>query len=252
MEEFEALDAAVRLVRQAKAIPERRSPALMQLARMAKKGRNTGMTPSECVQALIARYNAEFAKTKEEVIDLGESRKRAFKMNGRGKYKVWLPQALLRVCWGHRARRLQIRKRILKKNPAVRQKKKSRVALPVVSSTREWARHMRSSSTHVARVRHAICELFLCIQEEGLKTLEFVPEQWIHIALDETQEPVSMRVRSEVCQVMVLHLKLVRLSASTGNLEKLDVVLPTIVLAGATTADLYGGLLKRLPRLWMG
>ena len=80
---------------------------------------------------------------------------------------------------------------------------RSRVALAVVSSSRERARHMRSSSTHIARVRNAICELFLCVQEEALKSFEFVPEQWIHIALDETQEPVSMCVRSEMCQVMV-------------------------------------------------
>ena len=66
MEEIEALDAAMRLVQRAKMIPERRSPALMQLVRTAKKalGRNARMTPSDRVQALIGRYNAEVAKSR--------------------------------------------------------------------------------------------------------------------------------------------------------------------------------------------
>ena len=139
-------------------------------------------------------------KAEEEVIDVMESRKKAFKINGRGKYKVWLPQALLRVCWGHQVANSQAR---TQEKLRLSARKKSRVALAVVSSSRERARHMRSSSTHIARVRNAICELFLCVQEEALKSFEFVPEQWIHIALDETQEPVSMCVRSEMCQVMV-------------------------------------------------
>ena len=105
-----------------------------------------------------------------------------------------------------------------------------------VASIRETARQNESSATHVARVRHAMSELFMRFQE-----------QWIEIALDETQEPVSMQTTAATAQVMVLHMKFFRLSAKGAKLHVFRVVLPTVVLQGTTTADILGGLLARLP-----
>ncbi|CAE7372728.1 unnamed protein product [Symbiodinium sp. CCMP2456] len=57
----------------------------------------------------------------------------------------------------------------------------------------------------------------------------------------------SLEARNELCQVLVIHMKLFRLPAREATLERLNVVLPTILLQGTTTADLYSGLLARLP-----
>ena len=116
-----------------------------------------------------------------------------------------------------------------------------------VASIRETARQNESSATHVARVRHAMSELFMRFQEQELGVLLRVEEQWIEIALDETQEPVSMQTTAATAQVMVLHMKFFRLSAKGAKLHVFRVVLPTVVLQGTTTADILGGLLARLP-----
>ena len=61
------------------------------------------------------------------------------------------------------------------------------MAAPTVSSTRSWAREMNSSTTHIARVRHGMSELFMRIQKDALKELPWASQQWVHFALDETQ-----------------------------------------------------------------
>jgi hypothetical protein len=90
-------------------------------------------------------------------------------------------------------------------------------------------------------------ELFMRIQTEELRMLPRVAEQWIAIALDETQEPIAMQSRSQNAQVMVIHIQLFRLPATEAKMQVFNVVLPTVVLAGTTTDDIYGGLLARLP-----
>ena len=77
--------------------------------------------------------------------------------------------------------------------------------------------------------------------------LPHAQEQWIEIALDETQEPVSLEARAQSAHVMCIHMKIVRLSASGQAPVAMQVVLPTVILPGTTTEDLYGRLKARLP-----
>ena len=59
-------------------------------------------------------------------------------------------------------------------------------------------------------------------------------QQWVHIALDDTPEPATLRARGELCQVLVIHMKILRLAASNGPLQKLSTVLPTALLKGTS------------------
>ena len=155
-----AMEAVVRAVERAQAVPShRRSAAFLQLTRMAKAAKKQGQMrekASERISRLILRRNAEFAKTDSDVIDLAA---KGYKSNGKGKHKVWLPGALQRACWGHRQNKLQVSKRMCLKCPAASQKRKrSVVAQPTVSSCREWARHLKASATHIGRVQRAVSE----------------------------------------------------------------------------------------------
>ncbi|CAE7276767.1 unnamed protein product [Symbiodinium microadriaticum] len=85
------------------------------------------------------------------------------------------------------------------------------------------------------------------VQTQQLNMLPRVAEQWIEIALDETQEPVTMETTGQSAQVMVIHVKLHRLSAWGQQVQSFSVVLPTVVLPGTTTDDILGGLMERLP-----
>ena len=220
---------------------------IARLGRKAKQGSLNKTKANDRISNLIRRYNEEFAKTAEEIIDLDMQKLRPTK--GRGSYKKWLPSALLRASWGSKPRRRTVAsntlmRRLRRKTSGV---KTPTVAAPTVSSTRAFARQMKSSTSHIARVRYGMSELYMRIQEDALNNLKFVPQQFVHIALDETQEPVSLHGRNELCQVLVIHMKLFRLPARGAALEQLNVVLPTILLQGTTTADLYSGLQARLP-----
>ena len=89
-------------------------------------------------------------------------------------------------------------------------------------------------------------EVFMRVQTQQLNMLPRVAEQWIEIALDETQEPVTMETTGQSAQVMVIHVKLHRLSAWGQQVQSFSVVLPTVVLPGTTTDDILGGLMERL------
>ena len=230
--------------------PKHRGFLATKIARLGRKAKQASLNKrkvNDRISKLIRRYNEEFAKTAEEIIDLDMQKLRQPK--GRGSYKKWLPSALLRACWGSKPRRRNVAsntltRRLHRKTSGV---KIPKVAAPTVSSTRAFARQMNSSTSHIARVRQGMSELYMRIQEDALDNLKFVPQQFVHIALDETQEPVSLHGRNELCQVLVIHMKLFRLPAREATLERLNVVLPTILLQGTTTADLYSGLLARLP-----
>ncbi|OLP76832.1 hypothetical protein AK812_SmicGene43181 [Symbiodinium microadriaticum] len=199
---------------------------------------------TERIASLVNRHNAVFAKTQEDVIDLNA--KKEEKIKGKGNYKRWLPTALLQACWGSRPRRRKCAKPKL-----TRLTKKTRcqvkVAAPTVSSVRACARQWHSSTTHITNVRACMSELYMRIQEDGLSNLTRAAEQWVHIALDETTEPVTVNARAELSSVLVIHMKIVRLSASGRQLERLNVVLPTALLNTTSTADLHTALMGRLP-----
>ena len=247
---FLQVDRVLQRVRQCEQ-PQHRGRVSTKIARLGRKAKLAARRKAQVndrIAGLIKRYNEHFAKTAEEVIDLDQQKLPAAK--GRGAYKQWLPSALLRVCWGSKPRRRVLRrgvprfKRLRQKTSGV---KAPKVAAPTVSSTRSWAREMNSSTTHIARVRHGMSELFMRIQEDALKELPWASQQWVHIALDETQEPVMLHAPNEMCQVLVIHMKLDRLPASGDQIQRINVVLPTVLLRSTTTVDLYSGLQARLP-----
>ena len=252
-DEWEELNVLVRRVNRCTDTVAHRGPLSTKYARISrslKLARQHRHQVSLRVRRLVERYNGRHAKTEEELINLDE-RKRPIQQ-GRGAYKRWLPAALLRVCWGLRPERRPRKKRL----PATRLRSKSSLsaasqkrapAAVAVASLRETARQHQSSTTHVARVRYAMSELFMPIQEQELSMLQRVEEQWIEIALGETQEPVHMQTKSESAQVMVIHMKFLRLPAKGAELQMFRVVLPTVVLPGTATADILGGLFARLP-----
>ena len=258
-EEVDGLARVVRAVRRVCDAPAPRGPVSTRIARLSRAVKAAGQQGQQVTlraRGLIQRYNEDHAKTKEDAIQLHSSegsiaesgRGTRKKGSGTGSWKQWLPAALLRVCWGKRprervAQKVQKRMRLLKKTRTP----KVRGAAPTASSTRSWARDMNASTTHIARVRSAMSELFLRVQEQELAVLPHVQEQWIQIALDETQEPVSLEARAQSAHVMCIHMKIVRLSASGQAPAAMQVVLPTVILPGTTTEDLYGGLIARLP-----
>ena len=196
-------------------------PNMPRISRSLKLARQHRHQVSLRVRRLVERYSGRHANTEEELINLDE-RKRSIQQ-GRGAYKRWLPAALLRVCWGLRPER-RPRKKWL---PATRLRSKSSLsaasqkrapAAVAAASLHETARQHQSSTTHVARVRYAMSELFMRIQEQELSMLQRVEEQWIEIALAEIQEPLHMQTKSESAQVMVILMKFLRLPAKGAEL----------------------------------
>lgn len=266
---LDSVNHVLAAVRRAEAHVPRRGHVSCHIARLHKKARaaaSTKLKMTQRVQEIVRKYNADHAKTESDILDLEAlqagcqpgrpvGRPRRGEKRKSGAYKQWVPAALARVCWGYRKQAQKPSRRLRQKTSVKSNKKSGKTASPNIASAREWARHMRCSHTHVNRVRHAVAELFMRVQEDALFKLPWVKEQWVEFALDETQEPVQIRTRGEQVQVMVVHMRIFRLPARArssqqpGNLsmEQLTVVLPTVLLEGTTTEDLYAGLMKRLP-----
>ena len=266
---LDAVNHVLAAVRRAEAHVPRRGHVACHIARLHKKTRaaaSTKLKMTQRVQEIVKKYNSDYAKTETDILDLEAlqagcqpgrrvGRPRRGEKRKSGSWKQWVPAALARVCWGYRKQTQKPSRRLRQKTSVKSNKKDRKTASPNIASAREWARHMRCSHTHVNRVRHAVAELFMRVQEDALLKLPWVKEQWVEFALDETQEPVQIRTRGEQVQVMVVHMRLFRLPATAGSSQPLDtppmehmsVVLPTVLLEGTTTEDLYAGLMKRLP-----
>eukprot|EP00969_Alexandrium_andersonii_P055258 2435016-Alexandrium_andersonii.AAC.1 len=70
--------------------------------RQVKKARSTSaaLQVAPHVQSLIARHNEAHAIRARDLIDTSEKKPR--RVSGRGQFKLWLPAAVLRACWGAR------------------------------------------------------------------------------------------------------------------------------------------------------
>ena len=120
-------------------------------------------------QKKIARYNANTATRRADQICL--QRKRPV-IKGRGKYKSWLPNALLRACWGRGARQ--------------NAKGKSRPSSAAAGSARVVADFVESSHSHVAQVRGAVASKYIEEQNATLESVGAGDHGVMCISLDET------------------------------------------------------------------
>jgi hypothetical protein len=120
-QQMEAIIDAVQEI----AVPEkyvRRGTLLLKHARAIKKERsqNRSVLPPHVLERL-ERLHQDFVVRQDELVDLSETKPVQIRIAGR--YKCWPPSAILRFCWGLRARRrsaLKPRTRIVKKQPASR------------------------------------------------------------------------------------------------------------------------------------
>ena len=140
----------------------------MQHMRARKREIALGRAPSiaQHTKELINWHNEDHAKTLEEIIDLAQRRRT--RIRGSGKCKHWVPMSCLRVCWG-----LKPRPRICKK-PRVRLRGKQtafRMAAPTSMSTQAWAALSRGPPQYLQKIRDAMAELFMNIQEHKLNTI---------------------------------------------------------------------------------
>ncbi len=74
--------------------------ARIDVTRPSAKAKAKGPRLAEHVLARLEKYRRDYAVRHDELINLDE--RRPVSVKGAGKYRRWLPEALLRVCWGLR------------------------------------------------------------------------------------------------------------------------------------------------------
>ena len=96
--------------------------AHMRAVKKAKGSTAAGSGPAAVAKHVlerIDRMNADYAVRAEDSIDVGAACPQ--RTSGRGAWKRWLPQAILRACWGlrprRRARQVRLRVRTKTKPP---------------------------------------------------------------------------------------------------------------------------------------
>ena len=118
----------------------------------------------------IDRHNEDMAIRSHDIINPCEQKLKP--IPGKGRHKVWLPQAVLRACWGHRRR------------PG---RTKSGTAAGI-TSVRAVANAFQANHSYIQRLRDSVAELYLRMQLAVLGKLEKAKALHFELAIDETEQ----------------------------------------------------------------
>jgi hypothetical protein len=191
------------------------------------------------VQARIERANEQYAVRGHDVIDPSE--KKPAKVKGRGKYRHWVPPAVLRVCWGLRPPRPRHPvRRLSKKQPL------HRSITPTVTSTNTFALLNFSGGTHVQQVRNAMAQHFLDLQVAAFRQLPVCDVMFLELAIDETEVDSRQDLRSERCPMVVLHARVARYGTHQQPVM-LELVIPSAMVLSTSSNALLAVILQRMP-----
>lgn len=175
----------------------------------------------------IRLHNAEVAiRTTDEiqtraVSDVSPLRK------GRGSHRRWLPNAVLRCCFGN------------SRGPAS--------ATGLHAAARTVAQWMRGSHTHVQRVRNCVAETVLSTFEQGLTSAvaAAAPFVVLQVSFDETKEDLRCENTTGTHHVLMCQAYLA-MQTQEGWTER-PIVCPTTVIASTSAEHILSALLHRLP-----
>ena len=215
----------------------RRSGLLCKHMRAVKRarGRADAVQVAHHVAAKIAKHNSAHAIRREDIIDVHERRPR--RLRGSGKWRAWLPSAILRACWGkqHGLRFSRMRW----KQPG------RRTVAPSAGSSAMLAQSFEAAGGYIQQVRDAVAEHFMQLQKEGLQNLRRSDIQFIEIAMDETELPTNVDFPAEAVHHMVVHVIITR--HRRREPMTIELTLPPALLESTSAEHLFAALVVRLP-----
>ena len=141
----------------------------------------------EALDAKVAKANTR-ATREVDVIKLD----RQCKARGRGGYRRWTADGMLKAAFGNPPSRARRVKRVTRKKRRFAQ----RIA-PMAASSRATARHMQAGQTHLQKIRNSVCCRIMDKQSEALDRVLASKHRLItlDIRLDETHK--QMRLPAE-------------------------------------------------------
>ena len=240
----DGIDHVLRLVREACPAEryKRRGELLCSHMRAVKAARrSTGSQQvASHVQEQIEKMNADYAVRTDDHIDVTETRPQRVK--GTGRYRHWLPSAILRCCWGLRPRprsRCKTRTRCTTKQPPPTKPS------PLVASARCIASFYRAGHNYVQLIRNAVARKFVLMQRKAFETMRRFDAGVLLISLDETEMQMQLGAAGTSAHVIVMHA---RLHLRRGqHVERLEVVVPPAAIEATTSAHLLRALQSRMP-----
>jgi len=213
----------------------------MRFARAAKRGKSF---ISSFVKAQIKKANEGFAVRPRDFIDVENMQVTSpVKILGRGRSKQWLPEALLRACFGHPRHAAHRRHRT----------KQSKEGVPNVQawSLRSFAYWFRSTHGYVEQVRQAVCTRIFQRQNEQLQALcsgASAHHTICEVALDETEFEINYKGDHAVESVLILHGRLYALYRDGGVYDE-ELVIPPAFLEDTSADSIFAALTKRTDQL---
>jgi len=210
----------------------------------AHRRRARGPVIAEHIKLRISNFHRDYAIRACEKICLEETKPVPEK--GKGVFRRWLPEAVLRACWGLRVKQRLVA-RATRRPLRAKTGQRPRMASPSVASARNFARFYRANHSHVAAVRCATAQQFLDVQKVQLTR----PDQpyeclVVELAIDETEMKIKLESEGTTVHIMVLHGRLSFRSGDTWVTREL-VMAPAVV--ESTSAEvLVEAIKRRLPR----
>lgn len=221
---------------------KRRGELLCNHMRAVKAARRSAAFPQVAshVQERVKRMNADYAVRAEDHIDFSE--KRPKRIPGRGRWRHWLPAAILRCCWGLRPQPRSLcraRARCTTKRPPPTKPS------PLVASARCVASFYRAGHAYVQDIRNAVARKYVVLQRQAFDAMGQFDSGIFQIALDETEMPLALLAVGTKAHVIVIHA---RLTMRRGQqVEHIEVVVPPAALESTSAAHLLRALQARMP-----
>ena len=241
--EDDGTDALLDVLRHSSALSAcfvRRSSLLTRHMRGVKRawGKAKGLSLAPHVLDRIRKHNRDHAVRPCDVIDVTEKKRKVVK--GRGKYRFWMPSAILRVCFGKRLRaNLIVQRRVRgKRNPHF-------VVAPTAASTRIYASFYDAGGSYIQKLRNAVAEHYMNLQTQGYRCLRFADLQILELQLDEIETPSNVDFPGEVCHIMVMHVAGTRYRRDVPM--KFEFVMPPAMVESTSAHHLFAALTSRPP-----
>ena len=225
----------------------RRSAAAFERGRLLRHAKcsRKDETCGKVIKTQVKHHNKVHAMRPGDVIDLealGEKRRR---VRGRGAYRLYVAQAVQRVCWG---RQWQVTKMDLRHF-----KRQRHGAQPLVMSARSYAGQAYTTHSYVQKVRDASAAHFCNLRDAALARIS--PESHhtiMQVSFDETELDLTLAgADPQTRHVMLLHSKFLTRSAAGVRIE--DVPCAPAVIEDTRAATLRAAVEARVPGiLWSG
>ena len=195
------------------------------------------------VQKKINRANSQLVVRSRDVIKENLAiTKRADRPRGKGTYKHWTAEALLRASFGNFGDGPRAPKKI-------RCTRRQGISNPTAESARSTGQHFQAGHQYIQQIRNAVSKHVFDVERRAVSREDCTLFRSFRLALDETETPVRIENECTFAHLLMMHGNLYVKTASAA--KETGVALPCVTIDNQSTECVMNAVDKIVgPLLW--